>query len=226
MARRPGGRDRRAVLARVKGTRWRAARYANARIRVTRALDPHSARRVLELGRGGETAFSTEQRNVFGAEVAGPAPSPSRSWPGLTRPSTPLTRHMRRRSESGPTRFGMTCCGGRVKVHAGWREALVMPTPERTRSFLLPQAGRLFSKKKRLLAFLGLIWNENVEGAVAGPAGKSWMPAFAGMTWRGFGGPGVGLGAGRKAIAVSCRFLRFLTPSRAPAARGGGGCCG
>ena len=46
----------------------------------------------------------------------------------------------------------------------------------RTKSFLLPQAGRLFFKKEAL-AYFG-----HPNFIAAGVAGKAWMPAFAGMT--------------------------------------------
>jgi len=55
LVRRPSVRDCRAVLARVKATRFAGA--------LTRGLDPCCALRSLEVGRGGETAFSAEQRN-------------------------------------------------------------------------------------------------------------------------------------------------------------------
>jgi hypothetical protein len=48
------------------------------------------------------------------------------------------------------------------------------PNARRSKSFLLPRAGRLFFKKKALFFLFGL-------------AGKAWMPAFAGMTLRGSG---------------------------------------
>jgi hypothetical protein len=48
-------RDLRAVLGRVKGTRCAPV--------LRTALDPSCARRVFELGRGGETALLTKQGN-------------------------------------------------------------------------------------------------------------------------------------------------------------------
>jgi hypothetical protein len=75
------------------------------------------------------------------------------------------------------------------------------------KTFGLGGVGNRGARARSKQKFFASFFQKRSACLVFGAAGEAWMPAFAGMTWRGFGAKAVGVVHAAQAVSRGCRHL-------------------